>query len=161
MGAVLLLLGGLFDMIDGAVARAANRVTRFGALYDSTLDRYAEIIIFFGIGYYYVNKLGQGSDSGLLISMAVFIGLAGSIMVSYVRARAEGLGFECKVGIMQRPERLILLSIGALISDKWLVIMIILVAVLSNVTAIQRIIHIWLAENSSKWKKLPTDVDHE
>ncbi len=160
-GAVALLSSGLLDMLDGAVARASNRVTKFGALYDSTLDRYAEIMVFFGIAYYFVNKTGQGTEHGLLISMLVFVGIAGSLMVSYVRARAEGLGLACKVGFMQRPERLVAISIGALVSDEWLVGALVLIAFFANLTAIQRIVYIWLTENADKWKKLPTDVDHE
>jgi CDP-diacylglycerol---glycerol-3-phosphate 3-phosphatidyltransferase len=160
-GAALLLAGGLLDMLDGAVARASNRVTRFGALYDSTLDRYAEIMVFFGIAYYFVNKTGQGSEHGLMVSMMVFIAMAGSLMVSYVRARAEGLNFECKVGLMQRPERLIGISIGAMISDNWLIGMLVLIAVFANFTAIQRLFYIWKTENSGKWKNLPSDTDHE
>lgn len=161
LAAVVLLAGGLLDMLDGAVARASNRVTRFGALYDSTLDRYAEIMIFFGIAYYFVNKTGQGSEHGLLVSMVVFIAMAGSLMVSYVRARAEGLTFECKVGILQRAERLIGISIGALINDNWLIGMLVLIAVLANFTAIQRLYYIWRSENTTKWKNLPSDIDHE
>ena len=159
--AVALLLGGIFDMIDGAVARASNRVTRFGALYDSTLDRYAEIFTFFGIGYYFIHKTGQGFESGLFVSMVVFIALAGSIMVSYVRARAEGLEFECKVGFMQRPERIVMLSIGALFGDRYLVGALILIAFFSHLTAIQRIFHIWTMEKSKKWTKMPIDIPHE
>ncbi len=161
LAAVLLLLGGLFDMVDGAVARASNRVTKFGALYDSTLDRYAEIIIYFGIMFYFVVHYGGDSKVGLLIAMAVFIGLAGSLMVSYVRARAEGLGFSCKVGVMQRPERIVLLSLGALISKYTFVFAILFIAFLANYTAIQRIVHIWSEENSTKWNKLPPDTAHE
>ncbi len=161
LAACLLLAGGIFDMIDGAVARATNRVTRFGALYDSTLDRYAEIFTFFGIGYYFVNKTGQGFESGLFVSMAVFIALAGSIMVSYVRARAEGLDFDCKVGMMQRPERLVILAIGALISDRFLVYALMVVAFFSNFTAIQRIYYIYAVEKARRWHKMPPDIPHE
>ena len=161
LGAVLLLIGGIFDMVDGAVARASNRVTRFGALYDSTLDRYSEIIVFFGIGFYFVQSYPAGSRVSLLIIMAIFIAIAGSIMVSYVRARAEGLGLECRIGLMQRPERIVLLSLGALIADLALIIMIILIALLANFTAIQRIYHVWASENEKKWNKLPANIDHE
>jgi CDP-diacylglycerol--glycerol-3-phosphate 3-phosphatidyltransferase len=161
LGAILMLVGGLLDMVDGAVARASNRVTRFGALYDSTLDRYAEIAVFFGLAYYFVHKTGQGVEHGLLVSMLVFIAMAGSLMVSYVRARAEGLNFDCKVGIMQRPERLVMISIGALLSDSWLIIMIAAIAFFANLTAIQRLIYIWRSETTGKWKKLPSDVPHE
>ena len=161
LGALMLLIGGFFDMVDGDVARAADRVTRFGALFDSTLDRYAEITVFFGIGYYFVSQHTHGSRTGLLVSMAVFIALAGSIMVSYVRARAEGLGFECKVGLLQRPERILLVALGALISEFTLILAMIMIAIFANLTAIHRMFHIWLADNSGKWKKLPADVDHE
>ena len=110
LAGALVLLAGTFDIIDGRVARATNRVTKFGALYDSTLDRYAEVTVFFGIAYYFV-------DHGFLWrSVAVSMALGGSLMVSYIRARAEGLNFECKVGIMQRPERIVLLGLGALAS---------------------------------------------
>ncbi|HOT96729.1 MAG TPA: CDP-alcohol phosphatidyltransferase family protein [bacterium] len=161
LGATLMLLGGMLDMLDGAVARASNRVTRFGALYDSTLDRYAEIAVFFGFAYYFVHKTGMGAAHGLLISMVVFIAMAGSLMVSYVRARAEGLHFDCKVGVMQRPERLVLLSLGAYINDTWLVVMLVVVAFFANLTAIQRLVYIWRSETTSKWKKVPSDIAHE
>ncbi|MBN1543738.1 CDP-alcohol phosphatidyltransferase family protein [candidate division KSB1 bacterium] len=161
LGAVFLLIGGMFDMIDGAVARASNRVTRFGALYDSTLDRYAEILIFFGIGYHFVSSLSETSVWYVVGSLAVFLGLAGSVMVSYVRARAEGLGFDCRVGLMQRPERLVLLSLGALISVHLLILALLVIAVLANFTAFQRVYHIWANENSKRWSKLPSDIGHE
>jgi len=160
-GACFTLMGGIFDMIDGAVARATGRVTRFGALYDSTLDRYAEILTFFGIGYYFVNRTGQGLESGLFVSMVVFAALSGSLMVSYVRARAEGLNFECKAGVMQRPERLVLISLGALVSHRGLVWAMIAIAFFANVTAVQRIVNVWLKAKAEKWDKLPSDVPHE
>jgi CDP-diacylglycerol---glycerol-3-phosphate 3-phosphatidyltransferase len=160
-GAILLLLGGIFDMVDGAVARASNRVTRFGALYDSTLDRYAEIIVFLGIGYRLLNAYFADAKTSLLISVAVLIAATGSIMVSYVRARAEGLGMECKVGLMQRPERLVIISLGGLISNTALLIAVIIIAALANFTAVQRMSHIWSTENEKRWSKLPSDIDHE
>ena len=160
-GGLLLLIGGFFDMIDGEVARASDRVTRFGALYDSTLDRYAELVVFFGIGAYFFGRHAQGLKFGLLITMAVFIALAGSMMVSYVRARAEGLGFECKIGLMQRPERIFLVGVSALVAEIMLIFTIFIIAILANYTAIQRICHIYMADNSAKWKKLPADIDHE
>ena len=141
---VLVLLSGTFDIIDGKVARATNRVTKFGALYDSTLDRYAEVIMFFGLAYFFVS-LGF-----LWRSVAVSIALGGSLMVSYVRARAEGLGLECKVGIMQRPERIVLIGFGAIIHEYALIGAVIAIAVLANFTAGQRLHHVWAAENSKK-----------
>lgn len=139
----IILLAGTFDIIDGRVARATNRVTRFGALYDSTLDRYSEVIMFFGLAFYFVSK------NMMLTSVAVSIALGGSIMVSYVRARAEALGFDCKVGIMQRPERVVYIGVGALIHEYALIVALSIVAILANFTALQRLYHIWRQENGS------------
>lgn len=143
LGGLVILLAGTFDIVDGQVARATNRVTKFGALYDSTLDRYSEVIMFFGLAYFFV------SQSMLKTSVAVSIALGGSIMVSYVRARAEALGFECKVGMMQRPERVVYIGLGALIHQYALILALTIVAVLANFTALQRLYHIWQQENGS------------
>jgi CDP-diacylglycerol--glycerol-3-phosphate 3-phosphatidyltransferase len=150
---VLVLLAGTFDIVDGKVARATNRVTKFGALYDSTLDRYAEVVMFFGLAYHFIIR------GPVLAAIAVSIALGGSIMVSYVRARAEGLGFECKVGVMQRPERIVFVGFGALIHEYVLIAVVCLIAVLANFTAIQRLHHIWAKENGIKSQKLrPEEV---
>ena len=104
-----LIIGfSLFDMLDGQVARLGNMTTRFGAMYDSVLDRYCEIFTLGGIAYYLA---GCGDLTG---SILTFLALTGSVMVSYVRARAEGLGLECKIGFMQRPERVVVTSLAAL-----------------------------------------------
>lgn len=153
IGGLIILLAGTFDIVDGQVARATNRVTKFGALYDSTLDRYSEVIMFFGIAYFFV------SQSMLKTSVAVSIALGGSIMVSYVRARAEALGFECKVGIMQRPERVVYIGLGALIHEIMLVIALTIVAVLANFTALQRLYHIWKQENGESKHEVATTVE--
>ncbi|MES2428198.1 MAG: CDP-alcohol phosphatidyltransferase family protein [Bacteroidota bacterium] len=105
----LILFAGLFDMLDGQVARLGNMKSTFGALYDSVLDRYSELIMFFGICYYLV------AQHYFLSSIFAFIALIGSMMVSYVRARAEGLGIECKGGLMQRPERVVTIGLFAII----------------------------------------------
>lgn len=113
----LILFAGLFDMLDGQVARLGNMSSPFGALYDSVLDRYSELILFLGICYYLV------SHHYFLSSLFAFIGLIGSMMVSYTRARAEGLGIECKDGLMQRPERVIIIGVSALacgIASRWM-----------------------------------------
>jgi len=135
--AILVLIAGMFDTIDGTLARDSGKVSRFGALYDSTLDRYSEVILFFGLASYFIRHDLYSS------SVVVAVALGGSLMVSYIRARAEGLGFECKVGILQRPERLLLIAIGGLIHLKALVVAIWIIAVLSNITAIFRIVHVW------------------
>ncbi|MBD3290627.1 CDP-alcohol phosphatidyltransferase family protein [candidate division KSB1 bacterium] len=151
-GGVLILLGGTFDILDGKVARATDRVTKFGALYDSTLDRYSEVMIFFGLAYYFSSVEIEyiGIEWSIWIVVAISIAIGGSVMTSYVRARAEGLGLECKVGIMQRAERVVYLGFGALFHEITLILAILVIAVLANVTAIQRIYHIWKTEKSSK-----------
>src|SRR6202000_2636334 len=105
----LILFAGLFDMLDGQVARLGNMKSVFGALYDSVLDRYSELIMFFGICYYLV------AHHYFLSSIFAFVAMIGSMMVSYVRARAEGLGIESKGGLMQRPERVITIGLFAII----------------------------------------------
>src|SRR6201996_2779403 len=105
----LILFAGLFDMLDGQVARLGNMASVFGAMYDSVLDRYSELIMFLGICYYLV------AHHYFLSSLFAFIALIGSMMVSYVRARAEGLGIECKGGLMQRPERVITIGLCAIL----------------------------------------------
>jgi CDP-diacylglycerol--glycerol-3-phosphate 3-phosphatidyltransferase len=105
----LILFAGLFDMLDGQVARLGNMKSTFGALYDSVLDRYSELIMFLGICYYLV------AHHYFFSSIFAFIALMGSMMVSYVRARAESLGVECKGGLMQRPERVVTIGLFAVI----------------------------------------------
>jgi CDP-diacylglycerol--glycerol-3-phosphate 3-phosphatidyltransferase len=104
----LILFAGLFDMLDGQVARLGRMGSSFGALLDSVLDRYSELFMFLGICYYLI------SHHYFISSLFAFIGLIGSMMVSYTRARAEGLGIDCKGGLMQRPERIILIGTSAL-----------------------------------------------
>ena len=104
----LILFAGLFDMLDGQVARLGNMSSTFGALFDSVLDRYSELIMFLGICYYLV------AHHYFFSSLAAFIALIGSMMISYTRARSEGLGIQNKGGLMQRPERVILIAVSAL-----------------------------------------------
>jgi CDP-diacylglycerol--glycerol-3-phosphate 3-phosphatidyltransferase len=104
----IILLGGLMDMVDGRLARVANLSSDYGALFDSVLDRYSEMVMFLGICYYLV------SYDYFLSSLFAFIAMIGSVMVSYTRARAEGLGVSASVGIMQRPERILLIGVAAL-----------------------------------------------
>ncbi|MDA3613886.1 DUF4833 domain-containing protein [Polluticaenibacter yanchengensis] len=105
----LILFAGLFDMLDGQVARLGNMSSTFGAMFDSVLDRYSEMVMFLGICYYLI------AHHYFLSSLFAFIALIGSMMVSYTRARAEGLGIECKGGFMQRPERVVLIGVSALL----------------------------------------------
>lgn len=135
LGGFLVLVSGAFDMLDGAVARISGRSTRFGAILDSTFDRLSEAALFLGLLAYYAN---QGSFQEVVLVGAA---LVGSMMTSYVRARAEGLGLKCEVGLFTRPERVILLAIG-LIFNQMLVILWI-IAVLSNLVAWQRLFYVW------------------
>lgn len=146
IAAIWLLIAGFFDVIDGDVARASNRTTKFGALYDSVLDRFSEIIVILGIGIFFYSRETGHSLKDIFIGISILLAMSGSLMVSYVRARAEALGFECKNGLLQRPERVLLISIGSLISNVALIIAIGFIALFANFTAIQRIIHIWKNE---------------
>ena len=144
-GAVIIVFS-TFDLLDGQVARLGGMVSRFGALYDSVLDRYCELFTLGGIAFY---MMMVGYPIGALIT---FLALVGSIMVSYVRARAEGVGLECKVGFMQRPERVVVTAIGCLacgitgmcvpnsqIAIYILVIAMAVIAVFANITAFARV----------------------
>ena len=133
LAGILILLGGLCDTIDGLLARTTGKASRFGALLDSTVDRYAEFIMFFGIAAYFFYIDDYGTAAG------TFLALCGSFMVSYSRARAESLGFEAKAGLMQRPERIVLIGLGAIIHINAFKFAIWLVAFFANFTALQRI----------------------
>ena len=132
---ICLIIFAPLDAIDGALARFSGKVTRFGAFLDSTLDRYGEIAIFLGFTYFY---LIQKQMLGVILS---FLAITGSLMVSYTRARAEGAGFECKIGFLTRFERLLLLII-ALIFDLCLPFLFFL-SVFTHFTALQRIFYVY------------------
>lgn len=155
LGGGVVLFAGLFDMLDGRVARMGNKVSRFGAFYDSVLDRYSELFTLFGIFFFLIL---QGYVAWAIVA---FVALIGSIMVSYVRARAEGLGLECKVGLMQRPERVVLTSLAALFCGIFgdctafdpiliLALPLALIALLANVTAFVRVAHCYRLFNEEK-----------
>ena len=136
VGGIFLLLVSALDMMDGAVARARGEITKFGAFLDSTLDRYVEAAYYGGLIWRFLQR---DNDPAVI---ACFIVLAGSIMVSYARARAEGLGLDGKVGILQRPERLILLGIALLFGDFLLIPMLWIMAVVTNLTVVQRLLYV-------------------
>ena len=140
----VILFAGLFDMIDGRLARMGNMSSTFGALWDSTLDRYSELITLFAIVLFFM------ASGDMLNAVVTFAAMVGSVMVSYVRARAEGLDIECKVGLMQRPERVVLTAVGCLLCGIFaassfnvlcLIIPMWLIAILANITAFWRIAH--------------------
>ncbi len=138
-GGALLLLAGIFDTFDGALARLTGKSSVFGAFFDSTLDRIAEAGIGLGLLWYYT---AHGSTVGTTL---LYLVIVGSLMTSYARARAEGLGLECKVGLMARPERVIALGIGLLLGPTVTLWVLALLAVTTWMTVLQRIVHIWSA----------------
>ncbi len=148
LGGLLILFAGAFDMLDGAVARATGKMTKFGAFLDSTFDRYSEIVVLLGLLLYYRSPLGiKGEEMGG--SVLVYIAITGSLMVSYVKARAEGLNMPMKgVGLLPRPERVIMLAAASIITaftgDIAMIIVLWILAVGTNFTSIQRIVYVWL-----------------
>ncbi|MGH7388261.1 MAG: transglycosylase SLT domain-containing protein [Candidatus Rokuibacteriota bacterium] len=141
LGGALLILAGLFDFFDGSLARASGQVTPFGAFLDSVIDRYSDLVVLVGIVVLFA---GMPHTRGAIVAMA---GLVGSVMVSYTKARAESIGVECTVGMMERPERMICLIAGAVLGllepALWVL------AVLANLTALQRIAFTWRATRGS------------
>ena len=139
----LVLLGGAFDLFDGRVARVGGMASKFGAFYDSTLDRISEGVVYLGLLSLYNRYLADVNDVTMIY--LILLAMSGSFMVSYTKARAEALGLECKGGLMQRPERIILLGGGSLLfglmwEGKVISIIVIVVALLTNFTVIQRIV---------------------
>jgi CDP-diacylglycerol---glycerol-3-phosphate 3-phosphatidyltransferase len=135
-GGWLLLLAGAFDALDGALARQMNRKTRFGGFLDSTCDRYAEASIFLGLMMPFLRAGPQGQMQVILI----FVTLVGSILVSYTRARAEGLGLDCKVGLLTRLERFLIMAAALILNQVTLALW--FLAVLTHFTAMQRIAYV-------------------
>jgi CDP-diacylglycerol--glycerol-3-phosphate 3-phosphatidyltransferase len=145
----VVLVAGFFDILDGALARSTNRVTRFGAVLDSTLDRLAEAVLLLGILALFLFTEEKPALFTLLSKewavLLVGVALLGSLLVSYVRARAEGIGLQGEVGIFTRAERVVVLALGLLLSqfDYALIIALAIILVLSYVTVGQRLFHVW------------------
>ena len=140
IGGFLVLLSGLFDILDGALARLTNQATRFGALLDSTFDRISDAVLLLGLLVLYL--MSGGTTEMVLI----FLALISSFLTSYVRARAEGLGINCPVGLFTRAERVIILALGLLLNPLYefsIFIALLLVVVLGFVTVGQRLIYVW------------------
>jgi CDP-diacylglycerol---glycerol-3-phosphate 3-phosphatidyltransferase len=139
MAGIVMLVAGLFDMLDGALARVKGQVTRFGAVLDSTLDRLSEAVLLLALLYLYARN-GQP-----VWSLLAGVALVCSLMVSYLRARMEGLGIECKAGVFTRPERVILLALGLLLSSFHYMLKgaVSLLAVFSFFTVIERLLYAW------------------
>lgn len=147
---IMIVISGLFDILDGKVAVNTNQKSLFGAIFDSALDRYSEFFIYLGLAAYFRNHWAL---------WLIFWAILGSSMVSYTRARAEGLGIECKIGIMQRAERLLLLFLGAMIGslfnifDPAMITVLAIIAVFSNITAIQRTFYVKKVEKHEKLRQ--------
>jgi CDP-diacylglycerol--glycerol-3-phosphate 3-phosphatidyltransferase len=163
----VVLLAGILDTLDGHIARRMRKASPFGAYLDSTLDRYGEMFLFIGLACYFAGGVGPGPITGAgtgghsspLTVLVIILAMTGSFMVSYAKARAEGLGVECKVGLMQRPERITLLIIGSLLGSipavgpVLLKFTLLLMALSTNFTAIHRMVHVrslFLKENKDK-----------
>ena len=140
LGGVLVLVSGLFDLLDGALARFTGQTTQFGAILDSTVDRISEAAILCGILIWYIPK---GATLEIVLIFAVLIG---SFLVSYIRARAEGLGLQCQIGLFTRAERVIVLAIGLLVNQFFehaLFIALCILVVFVYITVIQRLVYLW------------------
>jgi CDP-diacylglycerol--glycerol-3-phosphate 3-phosphatidyltransferase len=144
LGGALLLGSGVFDILDGQVARQGGMTTTFGAFYDSTLDRVGESAVFAGLAFYFLRG-GLPPERAMLGAGVAITALVASLLVSYTRARAEGLGVECKVGIAARAERILLLGLPAVVLGPdgallfWIVVVL---ALVSAITVVQRIVHV-------------------
>jgi phosphatidylglycerophosphate synthase len=137
LGGIFIMIGGIFDMLDGVVARTNGKTTKFGAFLDSVLDRYSDAFLFLSIAWYLA---AHGDHIGSFLSIGT---LMGAFLISYTRARAEGLGESCHTGIMERPERIILLIFATLTG--WIVQVLWVMLVFTHATVIQRILHVWMA----------------
>lgn len=135
-GGALLLVASGFDMLDGAVARASGTVTKFGGFLDSTLDRYSEAIVLGGVLLYILD-----TRDSWLGSLLVFTATVGSLMISYARARAEAAGFRASVGLLARPERVIVLAVGLLIGQ--VIPALAILAIGTQLTVLTRMAHVW------------------
>ncbi|MCK4402211.1 MAG: CDP-alcohol phosphatidyltransferase family protein [Dehalococcoidia bacterium] len=134
LGGVLVLVSGLFDLLDGALARFTKQSTKFGAILDSTIDRLSEAAIFCGLLVWYMPKVAT------LEIVLIFAALIGSFLVSYIRARAEGLGLECRVGLFTRAERVIVLAVGLLVNQVFIALWVLVVFV--YITVAQRLLYL-------------------
>jgi len=145
IGGFLVLFSGWFDMLDGALARLSDGVTRFGGMLDSTVDRLSEAALLLGLIIFFANR-GDTLEVALIYSAIV-----GSIMVSYTRAKAEGVGFKGEIGIFARPERIVLLALGLFLTEVSLTALVValwILAVGANLTAIHRLFYAWQQSKS-------------
>lgn len=167
IGVVVFLIGGMMDILDGNVARRSGLASKFGSFYDSTLDRVSEIVFYFSL-YAFFRPLDQFWWVGYVVITA----MVGSLMVSYTRARAEALGVECAVGLMQRPERIVAIGVGGLLTavaaridpawEYWpLLVAVFLIAVLANLTALERIHSVYRVAHGVPLESAPGHDDQK
>jgi CDP-diacylglycerol--glycerol-3-phosphate 3-phosphatidyltransferase len=142
---LMIILSGLFDLFDGVVARKSGKVTAFGGFLDSVLDRYSDLLLLLALLIYYLNK-----GNSALVILTFFVAI-GTVLIPYVRAKAESIQIPCSVGLMERAERIILLSVGTLF--QWMEPILWILAILTHFTVLQRIFYVW--------KKLHDSVSNE
>jgi CDP-diacylglycerol---glycerol-3-phosphate 3-phosphatidyltransferase len=147
---VVLIFAGTCDIVDGALARTTSASYPYGAFLDSTLDRYSEGAVYLGLAAYFITADGPLERWLVLATLAA---LAGSFLVSYVRARAQSLGFTCKSGLFQRPERVVVTVIGLIIGGPVLYGVVFLLAIATNITALQRIREVWLQGRAQRLER--------
>jgi len=140
LGGILVLVAGLFDLLDGALARFTKQTTRFGAILDSVVDRISEAAILCGLLIWYIPQ-----EEASLEIVLILIVLIGSFLVSYIRARAEGLGWQCQAGLFTRAERVIVLAIGLLVNQIFIALCVLVVFVF--ITVVQRLVYLWKQGN--------------
>lgn len=141
LAGLVTIVAGVSDVLDGAVAKATGKTSKLGALVDSTADRVSDALFFLPVAWLYTVSGGAARDEPWVAAVAL-IGLVAAFLVSYVRARAESLGYACNVGIAERAERVILMIVG-LVFNFLLPAILVLLAVLSTITVIQRLLHVW------------------
>jgi CDP-diacylglycerol---glycerol-3-phosphate 3-phosphatidyltransferase len=147
LGGIFLLVASAFDMVDGAIARSTGAVSKFGGFLDSTLDRYSEVVVYVGVLVW----LNRTSDDHLG-SLLVLIATSGALMVSYARARAEEIGYKASVGLVARPERVVLLALALIIDQPLWALWILAVA--THVTAVMRILHVWRLASADEKRQM-------
>ncbi len=149
-GGLLLIFAALFDMLDGALAKITDRVTAFGGFLDSVVDRYSEAVVLLGLLLFYYWRPGGNNVVEVIL---IYVILVGSMMISYARARAGALNISNEVGLMARPERIVILAIG-LVFHTWLLELVLWVlAIGTQITALQRIVHVWLVTTGKRENK--------
>jgi CDP-diacylglycerol--glycerol-3-phosphate 3-phosphatidyltransferase len=159
-GGVVMIFAGLFDMLDGALAKITERVSDFGAFLDSVVDRYSEAVVLLGLLlYYYSQPPGNGDsinsywlpfDAKVVNIVLIYAILFGSMMISYARARAGALKIRNEVGILARPERIVLLAVGLLFRTALLEPVLWILAIGTQITAVQRIVYVWQVTSGKK-----------